>query len=229
MTIRLVSLLALLALAGPLAAQEATDPAPTEPASPADPAADPAAPAQEEGSDPAGTGLSMGEPVDQAGEPAIGEPYIREVFGDWALRCVREEEGPDPCQLYQLLHDGEGNTVAEISMFPLPPGQAGEAVAGATIVTPLETLLPEGLRLSVDGGAERRYPFTFCMRAGCVARVGFTAAELDQFRRGNAALLRIVPAAAPDQVVDLRISLSGFTAGFNTTAAAAEAPAEPAQ
>jgi invasion protein IalB len=233
MTIRLVSLLALLAVAAPLAAQEAADPAPAEPTQPAPAEPDaageapaPTAPA-DEGAAPAAPGPSMGEAADQPAtpaEPQVGEPYIREVFGDWALRCLREENEPDPCQLYQLLYDGEGNTVAEISMFPLPAGQGGDAVAGATIVAPLETLLPEGLRLSVDGSAERRYPFTFCTRAGCVARVGFTAAEVDQFRRGNAARLRIVPAAAPDQTVDLRISLTGFTAGYNTTTAAAQPP-----
>ncbi len=152
----------------------------------------------------------------EAGEgPQVGQPYIREEFGDWALRCLRTENGNDPCQLYQLLEDEEGNAVAEISMFPLPEG--GEAAAGATIVAPLETLLTEQLRLSVDGGVVRRYPFNFCNRAGCVARVGFTAEELSQFRRGNVAQLSIVPAAAPDEQVDLRISLIGFTAGFDVS------------
>ena len=120
-----------------------------------------------------------------AEEDLTGQPYERETFGDWSLRCVRAAEGPDPCQLYQLLLDAEGNAVAEISMFPLPEG--GEAVAGATIVAPLETLLTEELTLSVDGAAARVYPFTFCTAAGCVARVGFTAEEVQQFRNGVAA------------------------------------------
>lgn len=158
--------------------------------------------------------LSLGTPVQ--GEPQVGQPYIREVSGDWALRCLKSEEGTaDPCQLYQLLVDADGNSVAEISMFPLPEG--GRAAAGATIVAPLETLLTEQLTISVDGGAARRYPFTFCNAAGCVARVGFTEEEINQFRRGNAANLRMVPAAAPDQEVNLTISLSGFTAGFTAS------------
>jgi invasion protein IalB len=84
-----------------------------------------------------------------------------------------------------------------------------------TIVVPLETLLNEQLQLSVDGTSTRRYPFTFCNRAGCVARVGFTAAEINQFKRGNAATLRMVPAASPEDEVILNISLSGFTAGYD--------------
>jgi invasion protein IalB len=201
-----------LALAAPLAAQEATTetpaPATTEPAAPADPAAD----------------LDMGTPV-EGGEPAVGQAYTRETFGDWSMRCLKAAEGPDPCQLYQLLLDDQGNAVAEISMFPLPPGN--RAAAGATIVAPLETLLTEQVVITVDGGTAKTYPFTFCNAGGCVSRVGFTAEDVAAFKAGSAATLRIVPAAAPDQVVELRISLSGFTAGFDyqVEAATAEAPA----
>ena len=161
------------------------------------------------------TDLDMGTAI--ADPNAVGTPYIRDTFGDWSLRCLRAEEGQnDPCQLYQLLNDADGNSVAEISVFPLPAG--GRAAAGATIVAPLETLLTEQLQISVDGSAARRYPFTFCNQAGCVARVGFTQEEVDQFKRGDKATLRMVPAAAPDQEVVLDVSLTGFTAGLDGSA-----------
>ncbi|MFZ3583749.1 invasion associated locus B family protein [Loktanella sp. DJP18] len=147
--------------------------------------------------------------------PQVGQPYVRETFGDWSLRCLKAEEGQlDPCQLYQLLEDADGNSVAEISTFPLPEGQ--EAAAGATIVVPLETLLTQQLRLTVDSSEPKVYPFTFCNAAGCVARIGFTDAEVAQMKRGSRAVLRMVPAAAPDQEVILEVSLSGFTAGFDS-------------
>lgn len=153
--------------------------------------------------------------ADGAAGPQVGQPYIREVFGDWSLRCLKAEAGTlDPCQLYQLLKDADGNAVAEFSTFPLPDGQ--QAAAGATIVVPLETLLTQSLRLTIDTSEAKVYPFTFCNTAGCVARVGFTAAEVAQLKRGNKAVLRMVPAAAPDQEVLLNISLTGFTAGFDS-------------
>lgn len=175
-----------------------------------------AAPVAEETAAPeAAADLDMGTEV--AAADAVGTPYIRDTFGDWSLRCLRAEEGQDdPCQLYQLLNDAEGNSVAEISMFPLPDG--GRAAAGATIVVPLETLLTEQLQISVDGSATRRYPFTFCNRAGCVSRVGFTQEEVNQFKRGSKATMRMVPAAAPEEEVILDISLSGFTAGYDSSA-----------
>jgi invasion protein IalB len=155
--------------------------------------------------------LSLGEPVG----PQVGDPYVREEFGDWALRCIKSDAGsPDPCNLYQLLTNDDGVAVAEFNIFRLPEGQ--RAAAGATVVVPLETLLTQQLTIAVDGANPRRYPFTFCNRAGCVARVGFTQEEIDEFKRGVRATVRLVPAAAPTEEVILDVSLSGFTAGYDS-------------
>jgi invasion protein IalB len=232
-----LALAVILALASGAAAQtaapaprpaEATPPAAEAPAAEATPpAAGPAAP----------TDLSLGEAVPD--ESAVGTNYVAAVHGDWQMTCVKTELEADPCQLYQLLKDPQGNTIAEISIFGLPPG-SGQAVAGATIVTPLETFLPAQVTMRVDSGQAKRYPFTFCAAMGCVARVGFTADEVAAFRRGNKATMIIVPALAPDQQVPIEISLRGFTAGLEAVnkaneaadaaarAAAAAAPATPA-
>jgi len=155
--------------------------------------------------------LPMGEEVPDP--ERVGTSYKVEDHGDWELRCVVAPPGQqDPCNLYQLLRDRNGNDVAEISLFPLPEGS--EAAAGATIITPLETLLTEQVTLSVDGGGARRYPFTFCGQIGCFSRIGLRAEEVESFKRGAKATLTIVPLAAPDQKVTLDISLSGFTAGY---------------
>ena len=192
--ISLAATLAALALAGPAAAQTT-----------------------EQGNDATGgiageageaPGLSMG-----AEESAPGQPYVRDTYGDWQLRCVRDQSEAEVCQLYQLMRDGEGNSVAEFNIFPLPEG--GQAVAGANIVTPLETLLTANLRMAVDGGQAKRYPYSFCSQIGCFSRIGLTAEEVAAFRQGSAAAITIVPAAAPNETVELTLSLSGFTAGFN--------------
>ena len=202
-----LAIAALLALAGPAAAQDAAT-APDADA-PAESAAEPeAAPSGEDA-------LSLGEPVPEGDGPeaAIGDTYVRQEFTDWQMRCVRAAEGePEPCQLYQLLRDASDNPVAEISMFGLPEG--GQASAGATVITPLETLLTEQLTFAVDAGQAKRYPFTWCSAIGCFARIGFTDAEIAAFRRGSVANISIVPVAAPDQRVALTMSLAGFTAGL---------------
>ena len=164
--------------------------------------------------------FNMGEAVDENGDPVAsapqdpqpGQQYLREVFNDWALRCLRVETGDDPCQMYQLLNDNDGNAVAEIAIVGLE--DEGSAVAGATIVVPLETLLTGQLTLRVDGGQARRFPFNFCNVGGCVTRVGLTQEDVNLFRGGATATLSMVPAAAPDQTVTVTMSLSGFTAAY---------------
>ena len=199
----LASVLALtLALAGPGLAQTEAAPA----ADATEPAAGEAAPAAGAPKD-----LSLGAEV--AAPDGPGTTYTAATFELWEQRCMRTEDGSDPCQLYQLLKDGEGTSVAEISMFSLPPG--GQAVAGATIVAPLETLLTEQMTISIDGATPKRYPFTWCAPVGCIARIGFTQADIDSFKKGAKATMTIVPALAPDQKVILDISLKGFTAGFD--------------
>jgi invasion protein IalB len=172
--------------------------------------------------------LSLGTTEGQAPADGPGSQYVKTTHGVWEQRCVRTEDGSDPCQLYQLLKDADGNSVAEISLFDLPAG--GEAAAGATIVAPLETLLTENIRLKVDDSAAKVYPFTWCSQIGCVARVGFTAEEVAQFKRGAKATITIVPVVAPDQKVDLNLDLTGFTAGYDAIVADnADAPAQGAQ
>lgn len=184
-------------------AQDATTP-PAEGAAPA-PTADA----------PVDNGLSMG--TEAAGNDGVGSSYVEANFDAWEQRCIRTEDGADPCQLYQLLRDSDGNAVAEFSMFNLPAG--GQAVAGATVIVPLETLLTENLVMAIDSSAPKTYPFTFCSTIGCVSRIGFTAAEIEQFKRGAKAVLTIVPVVAPDQKVAVDLSLKGFTAGFTAVSA----------
>jgi len=200
--LKLLAIVGLLALPQPLLAQSDTT--------------------QESGELPAtGTelpgGLALGQTETNTG---VGSTYLKEVEGDWDLQCIRAPEGQaDPCEMVQLLKEANGNPVVEMRIFALPAG--GQAVAGATVITPLETLLTEPLRIGVDGGAAKRYPYSWCSKVGCVSRLGLTAEDIAGFKRGAQGTLTIVPAAAPDQKVELPISLTGFTAAWGSL----EAPA----
>ncbi len=199
--LKFLAVSAAVALAAPATAQTTTE---TE--------AETEAPAEDTA--PRADGLATGQEVIET-----GQTYVVSEHDDWDLRCIRAPEGQqDPCQLYQLLEDQNGNSVAEINLFNLPNDD--KLAAGATIVTPLETLLTQQVQLSVDGGRAKVYPFTFCTQIGCFARVGFTEGDVASFRRGNEAKIVVVPAQAPDQKVELTVSLRGFTAGFNAVSEA---------
>jgi invasion protein IalB len=212
-TTSLIAALLALTLASAAPAQETTPPAEpaaeTPAAAPETPAPDAPA-ATEAPAEPTAEDLPLGTPVEEDG---VGSTYVEAKHGDWDQRCVRTEDGANPCQLYQLLLDNGQNPVAEFSVFGLPPG--GPAAAGATAVVPLETLLTAEVTLQVDGGAAKKYPFSWCSPIGCVSRIGFTPEEVAALKKGNAASLTIVPVQAPDQKVTVKISLKGFTAGFD--------------
>ncbi len=148
----------------------------------------------------------------------VGELYLSGTFGDWELRCVKAADGSDPCRMYQLLKQADGNPTAEISIFNLPAGS--QAVAGAAILVPIDTLLSANLSFAVGANREVQYPYTVCGAEGCIARVGFSAEQLNQMKSGSSATITIVPAGAPDQKVPVTMSLSGFTAAYDAVAAA---------
>ena len=153
-------------------------------------------------------------PPRKTAEKPPQQAYVKARHGDWTLQCLR---GKDFCQGYQLLNDSRGNAVAEISVFKLDNG--GRAVAGATVVTPKETLLSKGLTLEIDGGSSVKYDFSFCNDQGCTARIGFDAETFARLERGRQATLTIYPAVAPDSPVTLQLSLRGFTQAMTQTSA----------
>lgn len=146
-----------------------------------------------------------------------GQIYVASKSDPWETRCTKTDTDKDPCQLFQLLRDDKGGAVAEVNLFGVAPG--GKAAAGAAVVAPLETLLSAGVVIQIDDKEAKVYPFAFCNSYGCVARLGFTAEELDMLKAGTIAKVVIVPAAAPDNSVTLTMSLAGFTAGFDAVAA----------
>lgn len=157
--------------------------------------------------------LDMGQSEDAT--PKVGQRYSKEKFGDWDLACIKVEKGDDPCSLLQIMNGKDNKPMAEFSLFRLEGG--GQAVAGATAIVPLETLLPAQLTISVDGAPGKRYRYSFCNPIGCVAQIGLTAEDIAAFKKGKEATVSLVPAPAPDQVVTMKMSLKGFTAGFEKT------------
>ncbi|WP_116131913.1 invasion associated locus B family protein [Tropicimonas sp. IMCC34043] len=183
----ILALAAMLAAAPALAQETATTPPPAAPAT---------------------------APAEAPAESDLGKPYVKDVSGDWEIHCVHTDLDADPCTLHQVLRDDNGSPVATMEIVNIPGNP--QLVAGLTIVTPLDTLLTEQVAFSIDGGQAAKYPFSFCTPRGCVSRVAVTNAELDAIKRGNQGKLQIVPLAAPDQKVDLAISLAGVTSGFDT-------------
>ena len=50
---------------------------------------------------------------------------------------------------------------------------------------------------------------------GCVARIGLTQTDLKNYKEKKDAIITIIPANAPNSPQSLKLSLSGFTAGYD--------------
>lgn len=151
------------------------------------------------------------------GAAADGDVVVRETFGDWDVRCSKDET---ECALHQLGLDEQENPVIEFSLFRAPEGE--EAAALVNILSPLGTFLPGGLTFQVDSGETRQYGFTFCTAIGCIAQIALTDETIASMRRGRSATLTLASIAAPDEPVEISLSLMGFTDGFNAIEPAAE-------
>jgi len=151
-------------------------------------------------------------PIGTEPEVLPGQTYTREIFGDWELMCIKVAEGPEPCEIGQLILDEQATPVSDVRIFPLPQGNA--AIAGATFITPLGVLLQNGVIFGVDDKAPKQYPYQFCNNVGCVARVGLTPLELQTMRKGELGTLTFRLANAPEQPIKVGMSLKGFAAAF---------------
>ena len=66
------------------------------------------------------------------------------------------------------------------------------------------------------GGEQRQYPFAWCSQVGCFSRFGLTKPSIDGLKRGKAGKITLVSVGRPETPVVLALSLSGFTAAFDS-------------
>ena len=151
-------------------------------------------------------------PVDAQQTENTG-PYVRETHGAWEVRCVKLADN-ETCTLYQLLKDKNDISVAEINVEVLPLGN--QASAGITLITPLGTSLAAQLGWHIDDEKIRQYPYGWCEQSGCVARFGLTQEDVTSMKKGANGKVYVVSIATPNEPFVLNLSLTGFTAAWNS-------------
>ena len=171
---------------------------------------------------PATPTLDMGDTA-AAAQP---ETYVAEAFDDWNRECLRLPDGTETCYIAQMLYETPGEKpIGKISMRRLPAGQQADTYG--ELIMPLGVVLPEHLTLQIDTGTPKVYDFRFCLPLGCVARVGFTAADVAGFKAGKAATVTVAAESQPGEAptkVTVPLGLKGFTKAYETLTV----PAAPA-
>ena len=146
-------------------------------------------------------------------EPQKTEPYIKERFQNWTLKCIKPVNSVERCEANQIIFNQKKQPVAEISIIKLPKGQV--AAAAATIIVPLETILSEGLVLAIQELEPKKYQFKFCNSLGCYSQIGLTDNEVDALKRKEKASIFLKHISSGDQQIVIPMSLDGFTETFS--------------
>ena len=146
-------------------------------------------------------------------EPQKTEPYIKERFENWTLKCIKPVNSVERCEANQIIFNQKKQPVAEISIIKLPKGQV--AAAAATIIVPLETILSEGLVLAIQELEPKKYQFKFCNSLGCYSQIGLTDDEVEALKRKEKASIFLKHISSADQQIVIPMSLDGFTKIFS--------------
>ena len=147
-------------------------------------------------------------------QDGAGQYYLADTFKDWQKLCLVNEQGEDPCHIYQLIKDENGHPTAEFVLFKYTDEEG--IAAAATILTPLETLLPSGLLYAIDEAEAIEYPFSWCDKRGCHVRIAFTDDDVFSMKKGRKGLFRIESISAPGKPILLNVSFFGFTAAIDS-------------
>ncbi len=146
------------------------------------------------------------------GQNPVGQYYVSDTFKNWQKLCLSTGTEVEPCYMYQLIEDDSSHPTAEFTILRISEEEG--ISAAATIMTPLETLLTAKLVFSVDGAESRQYPFSWCDKRGCYARIALTDDDIFSMKKGKKGYMEIESISAPGKTIRLPFSLSGFSAAF---------------
>jgi len=133
----------------------------------------------------------------------------RTTNGDWTVECVQDNQKRRLCRMVQNVAD-PNTKKALLQVVVAKPPEGDQALL--TVIAPLGVWLRPGLELAVDGGAANRLAFEFCLKEGCLARMPLAAGMVAALKKGSAASIAIQNIRR--QKLDVKVSLSGFTASF---------------
>lgn len=148
---------------------------------------------------------------DEVGEEQL---YVSEIFKDWKKICRKDSDEEDLCHIYQLILDENDHPTSELTLYRIENEEGVSAVA--TVLVPLETLLTSNLSLNIDKGVSVEFPFSWCDKRGCYARIAFTDDDVFSMRNGQSGTIKIFSISSADKAIILKLSFLGFIDAFTS-------------
>ncbi len=142
---------------------------------------------------------------------ALAKPEHGKKFKDWTVACEKlPNSGKTICNLFQNVTNDKGKVVMQLAIGFVP----GKNVPQALITLPLGVMLQPGIEFKGGSAKAVRVPFSVCVKNGCVAGVELKPEIIKGMKAGDKGSVKF--AAGPKKVIELPVSLKGFTAGFNS-------------
>ncbi|MER0236847.1 invasion associated locus B family protein [Fulvimarina sp. MAC8] len=147
-----------------------------------------------------------------AGAQFASEPIgrLKSQHGAWGIVCSTPAGAPrEQCLMRQIVLPPDREEIGfAVSILHLADGTGTILRARA----PLGIILPNGLRLHIDGEFIGITPFLRCFDTGCVADVAMDEILIDKLSKGTEATFSFFQ--TPEQGIGIPVSLEGFTAAF---------------
>lgn len=139
------------------------------------------------------------------------KPEHGKKFKDWTVVC---EELPKSkakiCNIFQNVTNDKGKVVMQVAIGYRP----GSNDAQALVTLPLGVILPPGIEFKAGSAKVVRVPFGVCVKNGCIAITKLSKEMVKGMKSGTQGGVKF--AAAKSKVIEVPVSLSGFTAAFNS-------------
>jgi len=143
-----------------------------------------------------------------------GEQLETTAFGDWSRECGMPPGATQKlCQLTQWVKNPNGGERIVGAVIIKAQGQQ-QAAAVLRFIVPLGIWLRPGIDFNIDGKSSAKLSYEFCNAKGCIAQMPLSAGQVAALKRGANANISI--RSIRRQKLDLKVSLRGFTAGYDS-------------
>ena len=139
------------------------------------------------------------------------KPENGKKFKDWTVVCEKmPSTGKELCNIFQNVTNDKKKVVLQVAIGYRPDSSEPQAL----FTLPLGVLLQPGIEFKGGTAEAMRIPFSVCVKNGCVAITKLEPATIKGMKAGTKGGVKF--AAAQKQIIEIPVSLSGFTAAFNS-------------
>ncbi|MEM8839075.1 MAG: invasion associated locus B family protein [Pseudomonadota bacterium] len=143
-------------------------------------------------------------------DPSKAQGQVREVHGEWEIRCETPPGAPkESCSMIQSV---VAENRKDIGLTVIVLKSADGKATILQVLAPLGVLLPSELGLFLDAEDHGRVRFLKCTIAGCFAQVFMDDKLIGEFESGNLATFTIFQ--TPEEGIGIPIRLDGFKEAY---------------